>query len=145
MIHAKKIEFDSICSITDLTFGLATALSIKIKKPIRFNKKHETSTTPKKRKSLTSERILLIDDSIVCGISANETIEVKFIILNSFKFLSNFEYTFFKHLRNLGLNPKDLIILLDRQQGGLELIESNGIKVHRLLNKINNRSLKFYN
>ena len=83
--------------------------------PLIYPRKEEKSYGTKRRIEgifKPGDRVVLIDDIITDGGSKFEAIEV---------------------LEEAGLVVKDLVILIDREQGGRELLASKGYALHTIL------------
>jgi len=83
--------------------------------PLIYPRKEEKSYGTKRRIEgvfKPGDRVVLIDDIITDGGSKFEAIEV---------------------LEEAGLVVKDLVILIDREQGGRELLASKGYALHAIL------------
>ena len=57
-----------------------------------------------------NDKCLIVDDVITSGISIMETVE---------------------SLREHGIKVSDALVLLDREQGGLQNVSAHGVKLHR--------------
>ena len=106
---------DRIAGIPFAGLPLAVAASLEGNLPLIYPRKEEKSYGTKRRIEGIFEpgdRVVLIDDIITDGASKFEAIEV---------------------LEEAGLVVKDLVILIDREQGGRELLASRGYALHSVL------------
>ncbi|CAF0741016.1 unnamed protein product [Brachionus calyciflorus] len=120
VIFAKKIsdesiDFDIVCGVPYGAISLATGLCLEINKSMIFKRKDAKSHGTKNLIEgiyKPNDRCLIIDDVITSGISILETIE---------------------GLRDHGVQVKDALVLLDREQGGPENVIANNVKIHSVL------------
>jgi orotate phosphoribosyltransferase len=106
---------DRIAGIPYAGLPLAVAASLEGNLPLIYPRKEEKSYGTKRRIEgiyEAGDRVVLIDDIITDGASKFEAIEV---------------------LEEAGLMVKDLVILIDREQGGRELLASKGYTLHSIL------------
>ena len=106
---------DRIAGIPYAGLPLAVAASLEGNLPLIYPRKEEKSYGTKRRIEgiyEAGDRVVLIDDIITDGASKFEAIEV---------------------LEEAGLVVKDLVILIDREQGGRELLASKGYTLHSIL------------
>ena len=106
---------DRIAGIPYAGLPLAVAASLEGNLPLIYPRKEEKSYGTKRRIEgiyEAGDRVVLIDDIITDGASKFEAIEV---------------------LEDAGLMVKDLVILIDREQGGRELLASKGYALHSIL------------
>ncbi|HSV49459.1 MAG TPA: phosphoribosyltransferase family protein, partial [Candidatus Acidoferrales bacterium] len=62
---------------------------------------------------ISGDKVLLVDDLLTTGLTLKNSVEA---------------------LRAEGGIVNDVVVFLDREEGGKQLLESNGVKVHALLN-----------
>jgi len=104
--------FDSLCGVPYGSLALSSAVAYELEKPLimrrSVSKKHGT-----KKKIEGSfhrdDKCIIIEDVLTTGSSVIETI---------------------KDLENAQLNVYDCIIVFDREQGGVQLLEQQGYKLH---------------
>lgn len=106
---------DRIAGIPYAGLPLAVAASLAGKLPLIYPRREEKGYGTKRRIEglfTAGERVVLIDDIITDGASKFEAIEP---------------------LEGAGLVVKDLVILIDREQGGRELLAAKGYTLHSVL------------
>jgi uridine monophosphate synthetase len=106
---------DRIAGIPYAGLPLAVAASLAAKLPLIYPRREEKGYGTKRRIEglfTAGERVVLIDDIITDGASKFEAIEP---------------------LEGAGLAVKDLVILIDREQGGRELLAAKGYTLHSVL------------
>jgi orotate phosphoribosyltransferase len=106
---------DRIAGIPYAGLPLAVAASLAGKLPLIYPRREEKGYGTKRRIEglfTSGERVVLIDDIITDGASKFEAIEP---------------------LEAAGLIVKDLVILIDREQGGRELLAAKGYTLHSVL------------
>ena len=109
---SKKLHFDKIAGIPYTAMPIATAFSLASGHPMIYSRKERKEYgTGQMIEGVwnTGDRVLIIDDLITNGGSKLETFEV---------FLE------------AGLKVKDVIVLIDREQGGKENLEQQGYHLH---------------
>lgn len=109
-------NFDLICGVPYAALPMATAMSLESHIPLIIKRKEAKSYGTKKliegifRKG---QNCLLVEDVITSGKSLLETIP---------------------EIENEGVAVSDIVVVLDRQQGGKEFLEEKGYRVHTLFN-----------
>ncbi|WP_313598669.1 orotidine-5'-phosphate decarboxylase [Epilithonimonas vandammei] len=109
-------NFDIICGVPYAALPMATAMSLESYLPLIIKRKEAKSYGTKKLIEGIYEKgqnCLLVEDVITSGKSLVETIE---------------------EVENEGIKVSDIVVVLDRQQGGKEKLEEKGYKVHSLYN-----------
>lgn len=107
-------NFDLICGVPYAAMPMATAMSLQSYIPLILKRKEAKAYGTKKLIEGIFEKgqnCLLVEDVITSGKSLIETIS---------------------EVENEGLNVSDIVVVLDRQQGGKELLENKGYRVHTL-------------
>jgi len=109
-------NFDLICGVPYAALPMATAMSLESYIPLIIKRKEAKSYGTKKLIEGIYEKgqnCLLVEDVITSGKSLIETIT---------------------EVENEDLKVADIVVVLDREQGGKQLLESKGFKVHTLFN-----------
>ena len=109
-------NFDIICGVPYAALPMATAMSLESYIPLIIKRKEAKSYGTKKLIEGIYEKgqnCLLVEDVITSGKSLVETIE---------------------EVENEGIKVSDIVVVLDREQGGKEKLEEKGYKVHSLFN-----------
>jgi orotate phosphoribosyltransferase len=113
--EARRCGGDRIAGIPYAGLPLAVAASLAAGIPLIYPRREEKSYGTKRRIEglfTPGERVVLIDDIITDGASKFDAIQ---------------------SLEEAGLVVKDLVILIDREQGGRELLASKGYALHAIL------------
>ena len=107
-------DFDLICGVPYAALPMATAMSLKSDIPLIIKRKEAKNYGTKKLIEGIFEKgqnCLLVEDVITSGKSLLETIP---------------------EIENEGISVSDIVVVLDREQGGKELLEAKGYRVHTL-------------
>ena len=107
-------NFDLICGVPYAALPMATAMSLESYIPLIIKRKEAKDYGTKKMIEgifTKGQNCLLVEDVITSGKSLLETIP---------------------EIENEGISVSDIVVVLDRQQGGKELLESKGYRVHTL-------------
>ncbi|MDO4763900.1 MAG: orotidine-5'-phosphate decarboxylase [Flavobacteriaceae bacterium] len=107
-------QFDLICGVPYAALPMATAMSLQSQIPLIIKRKEAKSYGTKKLIEgvfQKGQNCLLVEDVITSGKSLLETIS---------------------EVENEGLKVTDIVVVLDRQQGGKEILEQKGYRVHTL-------------
>lgn len=107
-------NFDVICGVPYAALPMATAMSLESYLPLIIKRKEAKDYGTKKLIEgiyKKGQNCLLVEDVITSGKSLLETIP---------------------EIENEGISVSDIVVVLDRQQGGKELLESKGYRVHTL-------------
>ncbi|KAI4467876.1 orotate phosphoribosyltransferase [Holotrichia oblita] len=116
-IMHKKIEsvsFDIICGVPYTALPIATVLSIKTGYPMVMRRKEAKSYGTKKLiegNYKQGDKCIIIEDVITSGSSVLETA---------------------KDLRNEGIIITDVVVVLNREQGGEDILQQDAVKTHEL-------------
>lgn len=105
---------DLICGVPYAALPMATAMSLESNIPLIIKRKEAKSYGTKKLIEGVYQKgqtCLLVEDVITSGKSLLETLE---------------------EVENEGLKVSDIAVVLDREQGGKELLEKKGYRVHTL-------------
>ena len=106
------VEFDRIAGIPYAAIAIATAMSLQSEKPMIYPRKEVKKYGTKKQIEgvfKEGETVLVVDDLITTGGSKIEAIEP---------------------LKGAGLRVNDIVVLVDREQGGAKEMENAGYKLH---------------
>lgn len=107
-------NFDLICGVPYAALPMATAMSLESYIPLIIKRKEAKQYGTKKMLEgifTKGQNCLLVEDVITSGTSLLETIP---------------------EIENEGITVSDIVVVLDRQQGGKEILESKGFRVHTL-------------
>ena len=107
-------NFDLICGVPYAALPMATAMSLESYIPLIMKRKEAKQHGTKKLIEgiyTKGQNCLLVEDVITSGKSLLETIP---------------------EIESEGITVSDIVVVLDRQQGGKELLESKGYNVHTL-------------
>lgn len=107
-------NFDLICGVPYAALPMATAMSLESYLPLIIKRKEAKEYGTKKMIEgifQKGQNCLLVEDVITSGKSLLETIP---------------------EIENEGISVSDIVVVLDRQQGGKEMLESKGYRVHTL-------------
>lgn len=112
---SKDIQFDKVAGIPYTALPIATAFSLKGKVPMIYSRKEKKEYgTSQQIEGVwkSGDKVLIIDDLITNG-------ESKFETFNIFE--------------GVGLNIQDVVVLIDREQGGRECLLKDGYHLHSLI------------
>ena len=107
-------NFDLICGVPYAALPMATAMSLESYIPLIIKRKEAKGYGTKKLIEgifQKGQNCLLVEDVITSGKSLLETIP---------------------EIESEGITVSDIVVVLDRQQGGKELLEDKGYRVHTL-------------
>lgn len=107
-------SLDLICGVPYAALPMATAMSIQSGIPLIIKRKEAKSYGTKKLIEGIFEKgqsCLLVEDVITSGESLLETLQ---------------------EVENEGLKVSDIVVVLDREQGGKQILEEKGYRVHTL-------------
>jgi uridine monophosphate synthetase len=112
IILLKHLSYDLIAAVPLAALPIATAVSIHLNVPFVYPrlvaKEHGTGNSIE-GSFKPADKVVLLDDVISTARSKLEAIEV---------------------LKKEGLNITDLVVLIDRESGGSEEMERNGVRCH---------------
>jgi uridine monophosphate synthetase len=107
-------NFDVICGVPYAALPMATAMSLESYIPLIIKRKEAKEYGTKKLIEgiyKSGQNCLLVEDVITSGKSLIETIA---------------------EVENEGLKVSDIVVVLDREQGGKQLLQEKGYNVHTL-------------
>jgi uridine monophosphate synthetase len=116
----QKIKYERLAAVPYAAMPITGAVAILANKPWIYTRKEVKDygiKKPVEGEYKKGDRVVLIDDLITTGLSKFEVI---------------------KPLEDIGLIVRDVVVLVDREQGGREELEEKGYKLHAVLtiNKI---------
>ncbi|MBN1940589.1 MAG: orotate phosphoribosyltransferase [Candidatus Diapherotrites archaeon] len=112
---SSELEFEKIAGIPYAAIAIATALSLETNAPMIYPRKETKDYGTKKAIEgvfKEGEKILVVDDLITTGGSKFEAIAP---------------------LEAAGLKVKDIVVLIDREQGGAKELAEKGYTLHAVL------------
>ncbi|KAM4608422.1 uridine 5'-monophosphate synthase-like isoform 2-T3 [Polymixia lowei] len=114
-VQTEQLKFDSVCGVPYTALPLATIICSSNDLPMLIRRKEAKDYGTKRMvegKYCEGEICLIIEDTVTTGGSILETAEV---------------------LYKEGLKVTDAIVLVDREQGGMAMLASKGIRLHPVI------------
>lgn len=113
-MKSQNLSFDHVCGVPYTALPLATILSVNEKIPMLIRRKEAKAYGTKKLiegRFQPNDRCLIIEDVVTSGSSILETVN---------------------DLTEVGIKVTDVIVVVDREQGGMANIEDQHVKTHSL-------------
>ncbi len=120
------LQVDLVCAVPFAALSIATAVSLELEVPMLFRRPEAKEYGTKKLIEgvyQKGQRCLIIEDVIVYGTSVLETTHP---------------------LRNAGLEVEDVVVVVDREQGGKANLQKHGLFLHPLLSIVDILKVLFH-
>jgi len=111
----KRLEFDRIAGVPYGALSIATIASVLLNKPLVYARKEVKEHGTMRQiegEFRAGEKTVVVEDLVTSGSSVLESTEV---------------------FRAAGLTVTDAVVLLDREQGGVENLREKGVRVHSVM------------
>ena len=111
----RNLDFDLICGVPYTALPIATAMTLKYNKPMLMRRKEVKNHGTRRAiegSFIPGQRCIIVDDLVTNGTSVFETVAP---------------------LEQEGLEVTDIVVLLDREQGGKQHISDRGYTLHTVM------------